>query len=86
MEGQSQTPETTSEGCDRPAPAQAVAAQCRALGTQVLIVRFDVSQYADCRRLAAEVETTFGRADVLVNNAGTTKFVGLKDTRAGATQ
>ena len=34
---------------------------------------------ADCRRLAAEVEKRFGRADVLVNNAGTTKFVALKD-------
>ena len=33
----------------------------------------------DCRRLAAEVEARFGRADVLVNNAGTTKFVALKD-------
>ena len=61
------------------APAQAVAAQCQPLGAEVLIVRCDVSQDADCRHLAAEVEATFGRADVLVNNAGTTKFVGLKD-------
>ena len=34
---------------------------------------------ADCRRLAAEVEARLGRADVLVNNAGTTKFVAAKD-------
>ena len=62
-----------------PAPADAVAAECRALGAQALVVQADVAQDADCRRLAAEVEAAFGRADVLVNNAGTTKFVGLKD-------
>ncbi|MBC7957476.1 MAG: SDR family oxidoreductase [Cytophagales bacterium] len=62
-----------------PAPAEAVAAQCEALGAEVLVVKADVAQDADCRRLAAEVEKRFGRADVLVNNAGTTKFVDLKD-------
>ena len=62
-----------------PAPAEAVAAQCEALGAEVLVVKADVSQDADCRRLAAEVEARFGRADVLINNAGTTKFVDLKD-------
>jgi len=62
-----------------PAPAEAVAAQCEALGAEVLLVKADVAQDADCRRLAAEVEARFGRADVLVNNAGTTKFVDLKD-------
>ena len=61
------------------APAEAVAAQCRALGVEALVVKADVSADADCRRLAAEVEARFGRADVLVNNAGTTKFVGLKE-------
>ncbi|MEO8250694.1 MAG: SDR family oxidoreductase [Burkholderiales bacterium] len=34
---------------------------------------------ADCRRIAAEAEARLGRADALVNNAGTTKFVALKD-------
>lgn len=63
----------------QPEPAQAVAAQCEALGAEVLVVQADVAQDADCRRLAAEVAQRFGRADVLVNNAGTTKFVDLKD-------
>ncbi len=62
-----------------PAPAEAVAAQCEALGAEVLLVKADVSQDADCRRLASEVEKRFGRADALVNNAGTTKFVDLKN-------
>lgn len=60
------------------APAEAVAAQCEALGAEVLVVKADVSQDADCRRLATEVEKRFGRVDALVNNAGTTKFVDLK--------
>lgn len=61
------------------APAEAVAQQCRALGAAALVVRANVAEDADCRRLAAEVEARFGRADVLVNNAGTTKFVALKN-------
>lgn len=60
-------------------PADAVAAECLALGADALVVKADVASDADCRRLASEVAARFGRADVLVNNAGTTKFVPLKD-------
>jgi 3-oxoacyl-[acyl-carrier protein] reductase len=62
-----------------PAPAEAVAEQCRGLGVEVLVVQANVAVDTDCRRLAEETETRFGRADVLVNNAGTTKFVALKN-------
>ncbi len=61
------------------APAEAVAGECRELGATTLVVRADVAADADCRRLADEVERRFGRADVLVNNAGTTKFVAAKE-------
>jgi len=61
------------------APAEAVAAECRELGADVLVARADIAADADCRRLAGLVEARFGRADVLVNNAGTTKFVAAKD-------
>jgi 3-oxoacyl-[acyl-carrier protein] reductase len=61
------------------APAEAVAAECRGLGATALVVHADVAADPDCRRFAAEVEARFGRADVLVNNAGTTKFVAAKD-------
>jgi len=61
------------------APAEAVAAACRALRADALVVRADVASDADCRHLAGEVEGRFGRVDVLVNNAGTTKFVPAKD-------
>jgi 3-oxoacyl-[acyl-carrier protein] reductase len=60
-------------------PAEAVADECRALGVDALVVKADVSSDADCRGLASEVEACFGRVDVLVNNAGTTKFVALKN-------
>lgn len=62
-----------------PAPAEEVAAQCRDLGADVLVVKADVSSDADCKRLAAEVQARWGRTDVLVNNAGTTRFVALKN-------
>jgi 3-oxoacyl-[acyl-carrier protein] reductase len=61
------------------APAEAVAAECRAFGADALVVRADVAADADCRALAGAVERRFGRADVLVNNAGATKFVAAKD-------
>ena len=61
------------------APADAVAEQCRALGAAALVVQADVSDDAQCRALAAQTVAHFGRADVLVNNAGATKFVPLKN-------
>ena len=39
----------------------------------------NVAHDTDCRALAAAVEEKWGRADALVNNAGTTKFVAAKD-------
>lgn len=59
-------------------PAEAVAADCRALGAEVLVVQADIASDDDCRHLARATEAHFGRADVLVNNAGRTKFVPMK--------
>lgn len=65
-----------------PAPAEAVADDCRALGkahgAEALVVQANVADDADCRRLAAEVQARWGRCDALVNNAGTTKFVAMR--------
>lgn len=66
-------------GASNRAAADAVADDCRGLGVQAQVVMADVSQDADCRRLAAEVDSAFGRCDVLVNNAGATRFVGLRN-------
>ena len=49
---------------------QSVARQCEALGAEVLVQRTDVSAQADCRALVQAAVMTFGRLDVLVNNAG----------------
>jgi 3-oxoacyl-[acyl-carrier protein] reductase len=63
-----------------PALAEEVAGHCRAAGSpDVVVIRCNVARDEDCRRLAAEVEQRWGRADVLVNNAGTTRFVELKN-------
>ena len=55
--------------------AEAVVTQITASGGQALAVQADVSEEADCKRLAAATIEQFGQIDVLVNNAGTTTFV-----------
>src|SRR5690606_41047249 len=56
------------------AAAEQVAADCRALGADVLTVQADMAEDADCRRLVEATLDRWGRLDALVNNAGTTKF------------
>lgn len=63
---------------DQPA-AEKIAAACREHGADVLLERADVSDDTQCRQFAERVTARFGRCDALVNNAGTTKFVELKD-------
>lgn len=59
--------------------AEATAEACRKAGAaEVVVVQGDVSRDEDCRRIAASVEK-WGRLDVLVNNAGTTKHVAHGD-------
>jgi 3-oxoacyl-[acyl-carrier protein] reductase len=59
--------------------AERVAEECRVLGVDVLVCQADVSNDADCRKLVNEALAKWGRLDVLVNNAGTTKFVAHGD-------
>lgn len=47
-----------------------VAEQIRAEGGEVLIVQTDVSKVEDAENLVAKTVETFGKVDVLVNNAG----------------
>src|SRR6201999_2849470 len=61
------------------AAAEKIAETCKELGADVLLERADVSDDAQCAQFAARAEAQFGRCDALVNNAGTTKFVDLKD-------
>lgn len=53
--------------------AAGTAQACRALGVQAELVRGDVGQAEDCRRIAAAAVETFGRIDILINNAGITR-------------
>lgn len=60
-------------------PAQAVAAECEALGVETLVCQANVTEDADCRRMADEAMAKWGRIDALVNNAGTTVFANMGD-------
>ncbi len=54
--------------------AREVQKACEASGAQTLLCRANVSEDADCRRVVDETIKKWGRVDVLVNNAATTKF------------
>src|SRR6478752_1435845 len=55
--------------------AEQTAQECRDAGAaEVIVVQADVSRDEDCRKLA-DAASGWGRLDVLVNNAGTTKHV-----------
>ncbi len=56
------------------AGAKAVARQCETAGTETIVLRADVSQDDDCRALVDATVQRFGKLDILINNAGTTKF------------
>ena len=60
----------------------AVAAQCRALGSQVLTVAMDVAVEAQCRALVRQAVQQFGRLDTLVNNAGVSAQALFEDVQA----
>lgn len=61
------------------AEAEETAAAVKAVGSEAILVQGDVARDEDCRRLAEECLSAFGRIDALVNNAGITKFADHKD-------
>ena len=54
--------------------AREVQAACESLGAETLLCKADVAEDNDCRKMARETMNKWGQIDVLVNNAGTTKF------------
>lgn len=59
--------------------ARAALAQVEELGAKGLVVQADVASDAQVRAMVAEAVDAFGTIDVLVNNAGRTHYVEMKD-------
>ena len=64
------------------AGAEAVVAACKGAGSEALLVQGDVSDDAVCRGIVQETLDKWGRLDVLVNNAGTTKSADMRNLDA----
>lgn len=62
--------------------ADETVARLRASGAEAFAVRTDVRDDDQVRALAQRCEAEFGRCDVLVNNAGTTRWIPLGDLDA----
>ena len=62
--------------------ANEVVAQCKALGVEAFAVKANVAEDSDCRALVAAAVEKLGGLDVLVNNAGITKFAKHTDLDA----
>lgn len=58
---------------------EAVAADCRTRGADVLTVATDVSDEAQCRAFVATAARRFGQIDALVNNAGISMWARLDE-------
>lgn len=59
--------------------AEETEAACATKGVETLLFQGDVSKDEDCRAMAKAAADKWGRLDVLVNNAGKTKFVAHHD-------
>jgi NAD(P)-dependent dehydrogenase (short-subunit alcohol dehydrogenase family) len=57
---------------DEKAPAEETAKLISGLGVQTKIIQADVTSVEDVESMFDEIERTFGRLDVLINNAGIT--------------
>jgi 3-oxoacyl-[acyl-carrier protein] reductase len=55
---------------DQTRPAEAVAAECRALGAEVVAHHGDATDFAAAGRIVEQTVRDFGRLDILVNCAG----------------
>ena len=65
---------SSKEGADK------VVAEITKAGGKAVAVQGDVAKEADVNRIFAETKKTFGKLDVLVNNAGVYQFAPIEET------
>ncbi len=68
------------------AEAEATASEIEALGVGAVAMLADVADDAACRAMVGRATDGFGGLDVLVNNAGTTRFIEWNDLEAVRTE
>ncbi|MGD9724041.1 MAG: SDR family NAD(P)-dependent oxidoreductase [Pirellulales bacterium] len=61
------------------AEAEQTVNEIQALGIKALAFQADVADDAACRRMVEAAVSALGRVDILINNAGTTRFVMAAD-------
>jgi 3-oxoacyl-[acyl-carrier protein] reductase len=61
--------------------AEKTAADLRALGVNAMTVQADVSKSKQVDEMVAQVMKEFGRIDMLVNNAGTTRYIPMANLK-----
>ena len=55
--------------------AEQVAVQCHEAGAEAILVQGDVAEDTACRSMVEQALSVFGGLDILINNAGTTRFI-----------
>jgi short-subunit dehydrogenase len=61
---------------------EAVSAECRAFGSETLVVPTNVAEEPQCRALIDQAVIRFGRIDALINNAGVSAHALFSDVKA----
>ena len=62
--------------------AAGVVKECEVAGSEAIAIQGDVSQDHVCRQIVNETLDRWGRVDILINNAGTTKSADQRDLDA----
>lgn len=62
--------------------AEQTVAELQAAGVRAGAFQADMAEIPQIRELVAQVERAFGRLDLLIHNAGTTRFIPLKEVEA----